>query len=281
MPVRELVEPSRPSGIGLSAFILAAFALIAFIDTVVQLSSAPAPENSLRLFTAVFLLTVAALAIWSYWKGQEWSRILVLIASFLVAAREVSRMIDGENLVSLMSHPLLFLDFAMAIFLLYWLNTRPVRAWFKSASSAADLVDEHLKGKLCTAVFADITVPNQWHLAFEHDAELTLNCPWRIVLDDNLAFASNAAGESSIHADDDQPHQLMQNLRVKSVRVKPRTSDLFVAFEMGIELQSWSSDPSAHQWTFSAPVLTVIADAAGLKSQAITRISTEDPAEND
>ncbi len=141
-------------------------------------------------------------------------------------------------------------------------------------------------GRLCTAVEKSVAAPNQeWRIAFEHDAELTLSCPWRIVLDDNLAFASNsfrdsAASESS--ADEPQPWQLLQNLRVKAVRVAPRTSDLFVSFEMGIELQSWSIDPRLQQWKFSDPTLTVIADSVGVTSQAIAaRIPGEEPAEND
>ncbi len=51
-----------------------------------------------------------------------------------------------------MSHPLSFFQALLACFLLYWLNTRAVRAWFKKMSAtAADLITEHLVNKLCTA----------------------------------------------------------------------------------------------------------------------------------
>jgi hypothetical protein len=90
------------------------------------------------------------------------------------------------------------------------------------------------------------------------------------VLDDNLAFASNPGEE--LPADQEQPRQLLQNLRVKAVRLTPRTSDLFIAFEMGIELQSWTTDSRSQQWKFSDPTLTVVADAAGVNSKAITAL---------
>lgn len=225
------------------------------------------------------LLAVAWYTVWSYWKGYHWARAIVLIASFVVVAGETSKIFERDaNLIELMSHPALFLRFALAAFLLYWLNTRPLRAWFKNAPTAADLISQRLEGRLCTAVERSGAAPSEeWRLAFEHDAELTLNCPWRIVLDDNLAFASHSSSTTQAPAtdapsNDQQPRQLLENLRVKAVRVAPRTSDLFISFEMGIELQSWGTDPpipNAQQWKFSDPALVVIADSAGVKPQAV------------
>ena len=228
-----------------------------------------------------FLLEL--LVLWHYWKGQNWARVVVLIASFLIAAMAFSNLIDrGGSFISLMSHPLTFFQALLACFLLYWLNTRPVRAWFKRMSAtSADLIAEHLVNKLCTAA-AKQSGPSSdtWRLSFEHEVELTLACPWRIVLDDNLAFASDPGPELPV--DEEQPRQLLQNLRVKAVRVTPRTSDLFVTFEMGLELQTWSTDPDSQRWKFSDPTLTVVADSGGLNSKAIAaRVPTEDTAAND
>ena len=51
---------------------------------------------------------------------------------------------------------------------------------------------------------------------------------------------------------------------------------------MGLELQTWSTDPEAQQWKFSDPVLTVIADSVGLNSRTITEpVATEDSTAND
>jgi hypothetical protein len=195
-----------------------------------------------------------------------------------------------------------------------------LRAWFKNLSStAADLVSAHLIGKLCTALeFHSSDFHSQapdfeasqsaafWRLSFEHDASLVLHCPWRIVLDDNLAFASApaelsyapaASSAANLDSTPEDARRLLQNLRVTALRVAPRTSDLFLTFEMGIELQTWSADvpvagghapaagsaalparapavgsaalpdAAAPQWEFSDPTLTVVADALGLNSQ--------------
>jgi hypothetical protein len=297
-----LDEPSRPTGIGLTAVLLCALVVIVFLDGLFSpelsgsvLADHFRSERLPSLFSGGALLAIQLFTIWSYWKRKDWARALVLIASFWIAAREVSTSIEnGGSLIVVMSHPVLFFEFALAIFLLYWLNTRPLRAWFKNAPpTTTDLIASNLTGKLCTAIAKNQVGPNQgWHLAFEHDAELILNCHWRVVMDDNLAFASdfsisifsNPAGSPGpeIPIDEELPRQLLQNLRVTAVRVTPRTSDLFVTFEMGLELQTWSSDSHAEQWRFSDPILTVTADSAGLDSQVMTaRISTEDSAAND
>jgi hypothetical protein len=277
--------PSRPTGITLTALIFCAFALISFVSSIFQ------PETSGRanltsqylpgFVSSIFLLCIALFAAWNYWKGKEWARAFFLVAAFLIAAEEISKIVDHDgSVVVVMSHPILFFRFIAALFLLYWLNTRPLRAWFKNTPpTAADLISDHLAGKLCTAIDID-SADCGWHFAFEHDAELILNCPWRIALDDNLAYASNF-GEGT-PADEEQPRQLLQNLRVKGVRVAPHTSDLFVTFEMGIELQTWSVDRNAQQWKFSDPELTVVADSVGLNSKAIVESNlTKDSAAND
>lgn len=280
-------ESSRPSGIGLTALVICVFAVVSFGGSFFPLetsSNANFSSEYLPSFVSgIFLFCVELLTAWNYWKGKDWARTLVLIVSFLIVAREVSRIIDHDGgLVLVMSRPVFFLRFAAAIFLLYWLNTRPVRAWFKNAPpTAADLISDHLAGRLCTTIDHNSTDPNSgWRLAFEHDAELILTCPWRIALDDNLAYASKSA--AGVAEDEDQPRQLLQNLRVKTVRVTPHTSDLFITFEMGIELQTWSVDRLSQQWKFSDPALTVVADSVGLNSQAIVESNlTKDSTAND
>lgn len=280
------VESSRPNGVNLTALAMAALILIDLAGGVLRLFGGtlallPVSEQLLVCLGRGLVL----LCIWNYWKGQDWARVAVLLGAFVIAAKDASSLIDHEDtLISIMSQPVRFLHGILAIFLLYFLNTRALRAWFKRmTATAADLIAAHLAGRLCTAVEMRGAAANpEWHLAFEHDAELTLNCPWRIVLDDNLAFASNSSAASESAADESQPWQLLQNLRVKAVRLAPRTSDLFLTFEMGIELQSWSIDPRLQQWKFSDPTLTVIADSVGVTPQAMAApIPGEEPEEND
>jgi hypothetical protein len=302
------VEHSRPRGVSLTALALGALTAIQFVTALLYVFREPLAAASFsEQLLACMGRGVLLLAVWNCWQGRDWARIVVLLWAFVIAAKDISALIDrDENLVSLMSQPLRFFQAILAIFLLYFLNTRSVRAWFKKVSStAADLIAEHLTGRLCTAVTSSGAAPRQeWRLAFEHEAELTLHCPWRIVLDDNLAFASNSPNNTESPPIPQQPAQLLENLRVKAVRVAPRSSDLFISFEMGIELQSWSIDPApaagaasvaaylpapaaspatnAQQWKFSDPTLTVIATFVGIQSQVIAApISGQDAAEND
>jgi hypothetical protein len=277
-------ERSRPRGIGATALALGALVLIYSIRSLLHFFSGTI--TPVLIFEQLLMCLgqgIAFLLIWHYWKGQNWGRIFVLLWSFVIAAREFSVLVDGGgDLAAFMSHPLRFLHTLLAIFLLYWLNTRSVRSWFKKMSAtAADLIQQQLAGRLCTAVELSASgAVSAWRLAFEHDAELTLTCPWRIVLDDNLAFASNPG--PGLVVEEREPQQLLQNLRVKAVRVTPRTSDLFVIFEMGLELQTWSIDSKSQQWRFSDPGLTVTADSAGLNLQAIAAtVPTEDSGAND
>jgi hypothetical protein len=272
---------ARPKGVAFTALALGALTVIYLVIALLHLFGRTLAALPLELLRCLGL-GVALLLVWNYWKGQNWGRIFVLLTSFVIAAREISSFVEGNgDLASLMSRPLRFFSAILAVFLLYFLNTRPVRAWFKKMSaSAADLIADRLVGKLCTAVERRDLSKDLWSIAFEHDAELTLNCPWRIVLDDNLAFASHPAPE--IASGGEMPWQLVQNLRVKAVRVTPRTSDIFIAFEMGIELQSWSADSHAQQWRYSDPLLTVVADSEGLISQAIAApVPGEEPGNND
>jgi len=269
-------ESSRPRGVGLVALMLCAFALASFFAgffhpeiSDISLASMFSFEHLPEILSGFSLLCAELFVAWKFWKGENWARILVLGAAFLIAAAGISKIVDHDgNVVVVMNSPLFFLEFAASIFLLYWLNTPPLRAWFNPvALTAIDLICSRLVGRVCTAVKNRTGGQSQsWHIAFEHDAELVLTCPWRIVLDDNLAFASNSI---ELPAEEEQPQQLLQSLRVKNVRVTPRTSDLFVTFEMGIELQTWSIDLHSPQWKFSDPSLSVIADSVGYDSNEI------------
>ena len=169
----------RPKGVGLTALALAALVLIDFLRSLLHLYGGTlVPPLISEQLLACFGRGGELFFVWHYWKGQNWSRIFVLLWSFVIAAKGISALIDRiSNLTSLMNHPLTFFHLLLAIWLLYWLNTRPVRAWFKKMSAtAADLIAEHLVGKLCTAV-ENTCSGNLWRLRFEHDAELTLTLP--------------------------------------------------------------------------------------------------------
>jgi hypothetical protein len=89
-------------------------------------------------FTTFFFFTdfivIGYAVLWFYWQGRNWARILVLLTSLqcLYNLRHwdhggiVERVMIGSEAV-------------LAVFLLYWLNTRAVRAFFRG-QPAADAV---------------------------------------------------------------------------------------------------------------------------------------------
>jgi hypothetical protein len=296
LPDSPSAGPSRPQGVGLTALALGACIVIELIRSLSHLFGGPltAPLNVGQFLQSVFRC-LALLLVWQYWKGRDFARVFVLLGSLLVVVRAVAFLAD-HNLdpAALMSRPLSFFQALLAVFLLYWLNTPPLRAWFKKTSATeADLIADRLVGKLCTALDFHPSATDSrpvWRLTFEHSAELTLSCPWRIVLDDNLAFTyvpaagsahAPAAGSAALpntpvsvpdpSADPGDARRLLQNLRITAVRLVPHTSDLFLTFEMGIQLQTWnpalSNSPTTPLWQFSDPALTVIANPGGVSSQ--------------
>ncbi len=307
-------QGDRPPGIGLSVLSLLALLIGSVIEDLLELPRVMAPGfnhgatlGSVWLWIGLYF-GVGVLCIWQLWRGRGWARLLVLLWSFASVARALS-FLSEHNLdpAALMGHPLRFFQAVLAGILLYWLNTPRLRAWYrKSSAGAGEVIAERLQGRLCTGVeyhADDGSVPSTttpgalgtiWRLYFEHDAGLILRCPWRIVLDDNLAFATAHDGDASpvnqaprgafAPLADQQPpetvpapghspqeaRRLLENLRVRAVRIVPHSSDLFISFEMGIELQTWSSAPatgSVPLWEYSEPGFTMVANVTGVKAQ--------------
>ena len=313
----------RPPGIGACAWALLALLVGSLIQSLLELHRATAPgSNPMPGGSAGFELLwiglyfgIGVLCIWQLWLGRRWARLLVLLWSLAPVARALSFLSEHNfDPAALMGHPLSFFQAVLAVVLLYWLNTPKVRGWYrKSSAGAGELISDRLPGRLCTGVefHSDAAL---WRLQFEHDAELILRCPWRIVLDDNLAFASvndsatpffsqardgtpNGPSVGSLGrdafaraADQQSPEtvpapghspqearRLVENLRVRAVRIARHSSDLFVSFEMGIELQTWglsakekpakASPGPAPLWEYSDPALTMTANASGVQAQ--------------
>jgi hypothetical protein len=285
--------------VGLTALALGSLLAFYLVQSLLQLvRQTPATRPAFEPLLLCGARAVELLFGWQYWKGRDVARLFVLLWSLLATAQAVAYLADHNfDPAALMSRPVDFVHALLALFLLYWLNTPRLRAWFKKTSAtAADLIAPHLVGRLCTAL--DPSAANShptWSLAFEHGSELILTCPFRIVLDDNLAFVSSPAGGNPLQlvsvpnpsTDPDDARRLLQNLRVTAVRLAPRTSDLFLTFEMGIQLQTWSPTPvagstalpdpapatgtnassPAQLWSFSCPGLAVTARSDGLTSQ--------------
>lgn len=293
--------PVRPPGIGASTVGLAALLLASVLEDFSRWSRLIA-QGPLAI-TLLCAYGVAGLCLWHYWKGRNWARLAVLLWAVVAVAQAIAFLGD-HNLAALMARPLSFFSSLVAVALLYWLNVPPVRAWFRKLSSGpAALVAERLVGRICTGVEyhpADAAHPQAWHISFEHGAEVVLYCPWRIVLDDNLAFVYSPAADSAAapitrselenaSMSDPEPNpvpdslqearRLLKNLRVTALRVAPRSSDLLLTFEMGIDLQTWLPESSSGaQWTFYGPGIVVAADENGIKPCANPAEPADQPA---
>jgi hypothetical protein len=81
---------------------------------------------------SIFTLAIVAgyVVIWFYWKGRNWARILVLLTSLLCVynlryflhARIIEQIMIGSEAL-------------LGIFLLLWLNTRPVKSFFRASQT--------------------------------------------------------------------------------------------------------------------------------------------------
>ena len=86
-------------------------------------------------FGLVFALVVIAVSyavLWRFWQGRNWARWLVMITS-VIALSNLAFVAAGP------SWPLrivLAAEALLGLFLLYWLNTKPVRAYFTPAGHA-------------------------------------------------------------------------------------------------------------------------------------------------
>jgi hypothetical protein len=88
-------------------------------------------KSPIRAGVSVLLVAIFGIGyciVWFYWKGRNWARITVLLTSILSVL----------DLISLASprtkNPVIVgIWGVLAVFLLYWLNTRPVRGFFRQS----------------------------------------------------------------------------------------------------------------------------------------------------
>jgi len=88
--------------------------------------------------TAVLVILIFLVSypfLWFYWKGRNWARLLVLFVS-AVAVLNLGFLIYplGNGTLHVLS---LIANASLGIFLLYWLNRKDVKEWFKSKKATA------------------------------------------------------------------------------------------------------------------------------------------------
>src|ERR1700722_19558577 len=86
-----------------------------------------------RTIFVMFTVTIAVnyFVIWFYWKGRNWARILLLLTSLLCLYN-----LRHWNHGGIAARIMVGAEAVLAIFLLYWLNTPTVRAFFRRQRAA-------------------------------------------------------------------------------------------------------------------------------------------------
>lgn len=82
----------------------------------------------------LFSLIVAFsyIVLWFYWQGKNWARILVLVTSAIALIN-----LFGLPALTMLQRAVVVIEAALAVFLFWWLNTKAVREYFKSATKGS------------------------------------------------------------------------------------------------------------------------------------------------
>jgi hypothetical protein len=81
------------------------------------------------------------LVVWFFWQGRNWPRIVVLVFSALTIPNIIFEVFAISDAVPLLERTKLeqavaVVDMLLSVFLLYWLNTKPVKEFFKPVQPA-------------------------------------------------------------------------------------------------------------------------------------------------
>ena len=83
------------------------------------------------LFTA--FIVVGYVVIWFYWKGQNWARVLILLTSLLCLYNLRYFLHSG-----IIKKTMIGAEALIAVFLLFWLNSQPVKSYFRVSKAKQD-----------------------------------------------------------------------------------------------------------------------------------------------
>jgi hypothetical protein len=127
----------KPAGFQLTVILLWFFAIAGVVVAFIPMAAVPAGLTAqsaafagrLQAPSAVIGALIAAVFIVFYSKGENWARWVIMVASvfYLIGGFVAIKMLS-------ISPPKAYLSFAealFAIYLLYYLNTAPVKAWFE------------------------------------------------------------------------------------------------------------------------------------------------------
>lgn len=94
------------------------------------------------MVATVVLIGYAVL--WNYWCGRNWARLLVIATSIVTIGNLVMIIVlfavDRLYSSSLLYHAVIVANAALGAFLLYWLNRKDVRAWFRKSEPSTRIL---------------------------------------------------------------------------------------------------------------------------------------------
>jgi hypothetical protein len=130
----------RPSGVSLTAALMVLFTLIGLLGTftaVVPATAAaatPFAVGGLMKVGGIVGSLIGLLFVFLYWKGYGWVRWVVMIYCVLtlVSLLGIRKAMQMSHLIGVSD----VLKALLALFLLYYLNTEPVKAWFNGPKIA-------------------------------------------------------------------------------------------------------------------------------------------------
>jgi hypothetical protein len=127
------------------------------------------------------------------------------------------------------------------------------------------LLNDVLIGLSCTAV---LRTEYLWQLTFgTGQASLNLECPWRLLLDDAVAFgcADHEQQFGLIERIDGikKTETLLSDSSITAVEVRDGCGDLTISFENGVQLEAFNLSSGYEGWTCSLKTGGVVVAQGG------------------
>ena len=125
---------NRPKGLLLTTTVLVVCNTLGWL--VIDYTSSYAAT----VFLVVTLLAAVEYAvIYFYWKGKNWARILILIGSFCSIFNLRYWNAPHTMFLTVPNRVILAANAVTSLFLIYWLNTSEIKAFFKRSKKAQSI----------------------------------------------------------------------------------------------------------------------------------------------
>ena len=119
------VSLARPTGLRETTLAMCIMNIAGFV--VVDLD---AGHVAFQVIALSIVIIATFFILWFYWKGKNWARTLVLIGAVIALLN-----LFGLPIANFQTKILIIIEAAFALFILWWLNTANVRAYFSRAKS--------------------------------------------------------------------------------------------------------------------------------------------------